>query len=271
MLNYADDNTLSYHNNDIEIVKSVLQNETSSAIKWFKDNNMEANSSKFQAMVMSRNVNCQISFIINGVEIPSSDHIKLLGVDFDKKLNFDIHITNLCKKAGRRLNAMSRLSNSLCIDSMTKIFDAFIKSSFNYCTNIWHLCSKRSSRKIEKLQERALRLIYKDYNISYDALLDLSKRNTMYEYRVKNLLVTIRKITNGEMKPVSKEFYKFKNNNYSLRNTNCFDRPNVNTVNYGINSLRYQGIIVWDKLPNALKDDTDVKEFRKKVKLLRLG
>ena len=270
LFNYADDNTLSYHNKDVGNVKSVLQNETISAIKWFKINNMEANSSKFQAMVMSRNLNCQIEFTINGVEIPCSDHIKLLGVDFDKKLNFDIHVTNLCKKAGRRLNAMSRLANSLCIDSMIKIFDAFIKSSFNYCTNIWHLCNKRSSRKIEKLQERALRLIYTDYNISYDELLDLSKRNTMYEYRVKNLLVTIRKIINGKMKPVSKEFYTFKDNNYRLRNTNCFDRPNVNAVNYGINSLRYQGIVVWDKLPNTLKNETDINEFKKKVKMLQL-
>ena len=36
--------------------------------------------------------------------------IKLLGVDIDYQLNFDQHISNLCRKAGQQLNVLKRLS-----------------------------------------------------------------------------------------------------------------------------------------------------------------
>ena len=125
IFNYADDNTLSYHDTDLSNVKTVLEKEIHSAVNWFNVNFMEANSNKFQAMVMSRDSNCHINFNINGVEIPCADQITLLGVVFDKQLKFDSHVANLCKKASKRLNAMSRLANLLSEDSMVKIFSNF--------------------------------------------------------------------------------------------------------------------------------------------------
>jgi hypothetical protein len=35
----------------------------------------------------------------------------------------------------------------------------------------WHFCTEKNSKKIEKVQERALRFVYEDYNSSYDNLL----------------------------------------------------------------------------------------------------
>jgi predicted nuclease of predicted toxin-antitoxin system len=36
-------------------------------------------------------------------------------------------------------------------------------SNFNYCLIAWHFCGETNTRKIEKIQERALRFIYEDY------------------------------------------------------------------------------------------------------------
>ena len=41
--------------------------------------------------------------ILNNNEIASSNEEKLLGILLDGKLNFDSHITSLCKKAGQNL------------------------------------------------------------------------------------------------------------------------------------------------------------------------
>ena len=38
---------------------------------------------------------------------------KMLGVTLDNKLNFKNHIKNLCKKASKKIGALSRLSNNL--------------------------------------------------------------------------------------------------------------------------------------------------------------
>ena len=41
--------------------------------------------------------------------IKSEETVKLLGVTLDNKLNFDTHISNLCKKAATQLNVLKRL------------------------------------------------------------------------------------------------------------------------------------------------------------------
>jgi hypothetical protein len=44
-------------------------------------------------------------FNLNGINLSCEDEVKLLGVAIDFKLNFNTHISNICKKAARQLNA----------------------------------------------------------------------------------------------------------------------------------------------------------------------
>ena len=44
-------------------------------------------------------------------------------------------------------------------------------SNFNYCPLTWHFFGEKNTKKIEKIQERALRFIYGDYDSSYESLL----------------------------------------------------------------------------------------------------
>jgi hypothetical protein len=39
----------------------------------------------------------------------------------------------------------------------------------------WHFCTEKNSKKLEKVQERALRFVYEDYNSSYEELLHKAK------------------------------------------------------------------------------------------------
>jgi hypothetical protein len=39
----------------------------------------------------------------------------------------------------------------------------------------WHFCSKANTIKLEKIQERALRFIYEDYNSTYEEPLHIAK------------------------------------------------------------------------------------------------
>ncbi len=49
---YADDNTLSEIDEDVKEVMICLRTETMKCIKWFNDNLIQANPSKFQFMLM---------------------------------------------------------------------------------------------------------------------------------------------------------------------------------------------------------------------------
>ena len=169
LYNYADDNMLSFHSPDFEKVISVLQEESAILIKWFSFNCMQANPEKFQAIAVGKNT-CDKNpiFNIGDANISCDEIVKLLGVDIDFKLNFEYHITIICKKAVQQLNILKRIGKNLSELNRLTIFHTFILSNFNLCPLSWYFCSEKNTKKIEKVQERAFRFAYFDYTSSYD-------------------------------------------------------------------------------------------------------
>ena len=51
------------------------------------------------------------------------------------------------------------------------MISSFVYSSFNYCPPVWYFCSCESSKKIEKIKQRCLRLVLDDYESDYENLI----------------------------------------------------------------------------------------------------
>ena len=79
-----------------------LQSDLMIALKWLKNNEMMANPEKFQYMVLSKNT-INKSIAINNKTNESSKSLKLLGLTIDNKLNYGIHINNVCKVASAKI------------------------------------------------------------------------------------------------------------------------------------------------------------------------
>ena len=77
-------------------------------------------------------------------------------------LNFNTHIANICKTAARQLYVMKIKSKQMNKFGRLTMYYSFIMSNLNYCPLTWHFTGETNTRKVEKLQERALRFIYDD-------------------------------------------------------------------------------------------------------------
>ena len=97
--------------------------------------------------------------------------VKLFGINIDSNLTFETHVESLCKKASHKLNALLRVTWSLNFDQRKLLLNAFIKSHFSYAPVVWIFHSRKLNNRINKIHERALRLVYKDYTSSFDDLL----------------------------------------------------------------------------------------------------
>ena len=152
LANFADDNTLYAASKDISTLLEILKSETEEAIKWFETNNMFANPDKFQAIVVhhNKNVKGDYNIDVNNIKIKSTNSVKLLGVEIDNNLNFGKHVSSLCQKAANQLNAISRLKNYMGKKEIEVLINSFIYSNFNYCPLVWHFCSKKAMKKIDK-------------------------------------------------------------------------------------------------------------------------
>ena len=165
LYNYADDNTLCFGSPDFDLLISTLESDSNHLIEWFKINKMQSNPDKFQVMaVRKKTYEKRPTINIQNFELTCEDSVKLLGIEIDYQLNFDTHISTICRKASQQLNIIKRLGPYLNRLNKLTIFHTFILSSFNFCLWAWHFCTEKNSKKIEKVQERALRFVYEDYN-----------------------------------------------------------------------------------------------------------
>ena len=77
------------------------------------------------------------------IKLKIENFVTLLGVETDKKLNFEKHVTVLYQKAGCQLNALSRIHKYIEFQKMKMLLDNFIFSNFNYCPLLWSFCHRK--------------------------------------------------------------------------------------------------------------------------------
>ena len=107
--NYADDNSLYNTGKDLELIKSVLVKDFRAVKEWFYENFMILNPNKCQYMCIGKNTESDI-FEFENVCLENSKEEGILGITIDNKLTFDSHIKSICRKAGQKLSAHSRIS-----------------------------------------------------------------------------------------------------------------------------------------------------------------
>ena len=90
-----------------------------------------------------------------------NSELQYRGQFIKNMFNFELHVSNICKKAAKQINVLCRLSHYLNTDTKLLIYKSFVRSNFSYCPLIWRFCSKTSTDKTKKLQYRALRLVYR--------------------------------------------------------------------------------------------------------------
>ena len=64
------------------------------------------------------------------------------------------------------------------------IYKSFIMSNFNLCPIVWHFCNQSSVNKMEKIQERALRFIWDDFE---SPLPDLLQQNGVLPVHISRM------------------------------------------------------------------------------------
>ena len=263
--NFADDNTLNAFSRSIEELLRNLEYDTLTAIIWFEDNFMKLNEDKCHFLI-SGNINEHLFAKVGDELIWESCEQKLLGVIIDKNLNFNSHLSKLCKKVGQKVTALARVVKLLPFDKKRILLKSFIESQFSHCPLVWMFCSRKMNRKINHIHERALRLVYNDYLSSFEELLKKDKSISVHHRNIRCLAIEMYKVKHDLSPPFMKEIFELYEGP-STRSRANFVKPKVNTVYKGDNSLRAFGPKVWDEmLPEKFKDCSNLKEFKNAIK-----
>ena len=126
--------------------------------------------------------------------------------------------------------------------------------------------SRTLNNKINRLHERALRLVYDDENLTFQELLDLDDSMTIHHKNIQKLAIEMFKIKNNLSSPLMKKIFTENNNICDLREKRCWESTNVRTVQYGTETISYRGPKTWDMVPQSMKGSISLAEFKNKIK-----
>ncbi len=183
---YADDNIHS----TFEDVETILKQSCNVMINWFNDSLMQTNPAKFQCIFFGSKHKETLRLSEN-IALDVVDCVKLLGVDIDLNLYFNSHITSICKKVGKHIQVLRRLSSVLTSETKLLLFKSYVLSQFNFCSTVCHFCSLSDIRKVVKIQEHSLRIVYSYLTSSYSYLLVKSGMPYLYVNRLWQLMLQI--------------------------------------------------------------------------------
>ena len=99
------------------------------------------------------------SFTIDSNSIKQVEFTKSLGVYIDQNLTWNVHIEHISKE----------IASCIGIETLLYIYNALVQPHFDYCSVVWGNCNKSLSIKLQKLQNRAARILTSS---SYDANVD---------------------------------------------------------------------------------------------------
>ena len=85
--------------------------------------------------------------------------MEVLGVTYDRKLTFSSHIERLARQASGKLASLKRMSRLLDGKGLEVLYKAQVLSSLEYACLAWGQAARRHLALLDKVQDRAVKLI----------------------------------------------------------------------------------------------------------------
>ena len=131
---------------------------------------------------------------------------------------------------------------------------------------MWMFHNRTLNNKINKLHERALRIVYKNDELTFRELLKKDHSITIHQRNLQRLVIEMYKIKTHLSPLLVQQLFTQKDNTYDLRNKICWETYNVRKVIYGTETIRYRSPKMWELVPTRIRESKLLLEFEEKIK-----
>ena len=258
---YADDTNISSSNIDIAQVEHVLNQDLSQLQIWLQCNHLSLNVVKTEYMIIGSkakiaNLTSELNVNIGGFKLKRVTKTKSLGVIIDENLNWQTHIDYTCKKALKGLGILRRVRDLTPASTLNDIYSSIIQPHFDYCSTVWDCCNKGSKDKLQRLQNRAARIITRaGYDVRSTDILEKLNWPTLHQRRANRRVCLMYKIHNNLAPNYLVECFT-QTKNVHTHNTRGhevnFNIPQPKT-NFLKSSLQFNGAAAWNDLSVVIR------------------
>ena len=121
---------------------------------------------------------------------------------------FDDHISDICKKADRKISALTRVMPYMGTAKKRILMNAFFTSQFSYCSLVWMCHSRTNNNKINRLHERCLQIVCDDKQSSFNHLLEKDGSVSIHTRNIQIPATKTYKHINNLLPPILNRVFK---------------------------------------------------------------
>ena len=270
---YADDTSLCYQSSDMTQLSAAINNDLKILDTWLQGNKLALNVAKTHSMLLCTKQKRKIlksqgeSMVLKicDNELEEVQNTKYLGVQIDSSLDWKEQIKAVSTKVSRAVGFLKHAKSFLPKETLKTLYTGIVEPHFRYCCSVWGCCGSMELDQLQKLQNRAARVLT---NSSFDA----PSRPLIQELGWK----TIEELINGETKTMvfkslhdlAPEYLRslFTRNSqcsvHALRNTvTDLKLPRKNSAN-GQKCFSYRGAKLWNSLSAESKQASSLNSFK---------
>ena len=149
---------------DVTIIVPITRNASGRVVAE-EDDNVRSWANKVGLTINERKSKClvfkkSLSFI--PITLPHVEFVnshKILGIVWSSDLKWDKHFDSISRVFVSRLHCLRVLKNFLSKDDMLLIYSSLLRVLLEYCSPLFVTLSKRNSALLDRLQNRAHRII----------------------------------------------------------------------------------------------------------------
>ena len=163
-----------------------------------------------------------------------------------------------------------RVSKYMSTEKLRLLMKTFIETQFNYCPLVWMFHSRKLNKRINRLHERALRVAYKNDNLTFQQLLEKDNSFTIHERNLQKLATLMYQVKHKMCPQPVQDIFAHNSHATELRSSEKdvledLVLPKARTVNYGIETLRFRGPVIWNLIPDEIKMSETLESFKDKI------
>ena len=128
-------------------------------------------------------------------------------------------------------------------------------------------CRKKQYLKIQEIHHKALKVVYKS-NKNYDELLRDNKEFSIHQRHLRALICEVFRSLKNLNPEFMWSYFVFKNITSNIRNGPLLRLASAKSTSYGINSVLFRACVLWNSLPQSVKDSESIAELKTKMKNL---
>lgn len=271
---FADDSTIFYNGPSLDSNINDMQYDLERVTEYFRLNKLALNLSKTKVMHFgTKNTPSarRTSLIYNNITIDAVEKTKYLGVLLDYKLQWTDHIDAICKKIAGTVGILSKLGSFVPSPVLKDIYYALVHSRIEYCAFAWSAAPCTHIRRLQTLQNRALKRCFGLHNRYNTFELFVNYANDVipvkalgeYQYTILAHAVWYRSIHTGLA------FHKRDNNHNTRQKGMLLDIPRANSKK-GQGALSIRGATYFNALPPDLQSIRSPILFRRGLKRIMM-